>query len=189
MLTTRPLRADAARNRDALLEAARACFARSGQATQMDDVAAAAGVGVGTLYRHFPTKLDLICALLAEQLACFVARAEAADDRSAWDRLTNLLRTMLRSQSTNRALAEIPTCQVAKTRPELQQQREALHAALATLLRDASAEGALRSGIGVDDVLRFVFNAHLAEHEDAWRAYAEVVIDGLRARPAGTSIA
>lgn len=179
-MQTRPLRADAARNRQSLMVAARVCFAQGGQSTQMDDVAAAAGVGVGTLYRHFPAKLDLVCALLAEQLACFVARARNEAGGSAWDRLTDLLREMLRSQSANRSLSEIPTCEVAKTRPELRQRREELHAAIADLMRDAAADGALRPDVGVEDVLCFVFNAHLAEREDAWRTYAEVVIDGLR---------
>ncbi|HTW85014.1 MAG TPA: TetR/AcrR family transcriptional regulator [Candidatus Sulfotelmatobacter sp.] len=183
-MQTRPLRADAARNRHALLAAACACFARGGRATQMDEVASAAGVGIGTLYRHFPTKLDLVGAILAEQLGCFAARARQADGGSAWDRLTALLREMLRSQSENRSLSEISTCEVAKTRPELGERRRELHDALDALMRAAVDEGALRGDVGVDDVLCFVFNAHLTERDDAWCRYAEVVIDGLRARGA-----
>ena len=65
----KPIRADARRNRERVLDAARACFARSGKEAQIDEVAAAAGVGVGTVYRHFATKEALVAALAAEHFA------------------------------------------------------------------------------------------------------------------------
>ncbi len=91
-----PLRADAARNRRALLKAARACFARKGIGAQMDEVADLAGVGVGTLYRHFPRKSDLVAALLAERLQRLVDLAEGAPTDSAFCRLANVITELLR---------------------------------------------------------------------------------------------
>src|SRR5262247_2909084 len=68
---TRPLRADARRNRERVLEAARACFREDGSNAQMDDVASRAGVGVGTVYRHFPDKAALLEALISERFREF----------------------------------------------------------------------------------------------------------------------
>src|SRR5579884_2671260 len=173
--TPRALRADAARNRQALLEAARTCFARDGAATQMD--------GVGTLYRHFPTKTDLVHALFAERLACFVARAEAPDAGSAWERLSAVVSEMIRAQSCDRALADAPTCEVAATRPELAGVRATLRARLESLIAEAIAAGDARPCLRVDDVLALCFNRHLAgRDEDGWRSYAAIALDGMRAR-------
>ncbi len=181
--TTRALRADAARNRQALLEAARTCFARDGAATQMDSVAASAGVGVGTLYRHFPTKTDLVHALFAERLATFVELVEAGSDASAWDRLAAVASEIIRVQSVDRALADAPTCEVAATRPELARLRSALRSGLQALIARAIAEGEARPELSVDDVLAFCFNRHLAERDErGWRSYAAIAIDGMRAR-------
>src|SRR5947199_9029308 len=78
----RPMRADARRNRERILDAALAAFAEHGSASQMEDVAARAGVGVGTLYRHFPTKEALILAVVVrrfERFADYAAEALEAD--------------------------------------------------------------------------------------------------------------
>src|SRR4051812_28271447 len=91
--TERPMRADARRNREAILDAARAECARHGAAVQVDDVARGAGVGVGTVYRHFPTKEALIDALVAEKFRTAVENAEAAlEIEDPWDAFAALLR-------------------------------------------------------------------------------------------------
>src|SRR4051812_2790364 len=84
----RPRRRDAQRNRDALLAAARAVFAEHGMQASLEQVAKRAGVAIGTLYNHFPTRLDLVQEVFAGKLATWVAAAEQAltmDD--AWDGL------------------------------------------------------------------------------------------------------
>src|SRR5215213_9716410 len=89
----RPLRADARRNRERILDAARFACAQKGASVQMDDVARGAGVGVGTVYRHFPTKEALIEALVAEKYRAAVENARAAlevDD--PWESFADLLR-------------------------------------------------------------------------------------------------
>jgi AcrR family transcriptional regulator len=181
----RALRADAARNRQALLAAARTCFARDGAETQMDSVASAAGVGVGTLYRHFPTKTDLVHALFAERLAGFVTLVGAHPEAPAWDRLAGIVTEMVRVQSCDRALADAPTCAVAATRPELAELRTALRTGLEALISQAVADGDARPELRVDDVLALCFNRHLAgSDERGRRTYAAIAVDGMRARAA-----
>src|SRR3954462_12072948 len=88
----RPLRADARRNRERILDAARCACAEHGASVQMDDVARGAGVGVGTVYRHFPTKEALIDALVAEKYRLAIENAHAAleiDD--PWESFADML--------------------------------------------------------------------------------------------------
>jgi AcrR family transcriptional regulator len=147
----------------------------------MDSVAAAAGVGVGTLYRHFPTKTDLIHALFAERLAGFVQLVEQPHP-SAWDGLAATVTEMVRVQSVDRALADAPTCEVAATRPELAELRASLRRGLAALIERAVGDGAARPELRADDVLALCFNRHLAgADERGWRTYAAIALDGMRA--------
>jgi AcrR family transcriptional regulator len=180
-MTTKTMRADAVRNREALLAAARQCFARDGDAAGMEEVAAAAGVGIGTLYRHFPTKSDLVHALFTERLAEFAELADPAHPGSPWDRLVTTIRAIVQTQSVNRALSDAPTCEIAATRPELRTVRDQLTLNIGSLMAGARASGELRPDVGVDDVLTFCFNANLTGNPAGWETYARVVIDGLRA--------
>jgi AcrR family transcriptional regulator len=180
-MTNRTLRADAARNRQALLVAARARFARTGDATGMDDVASAAGVGVGTLYRHFPTKTDLVHALYAERLAEFAEQAERCTTDPPWDRLASLVTAMIEAQSTDLALADAPTCEDAATRPELDEARTIFKRGLERLIAAAVASGDLRPGVTLGDVVTLCFNRHLVRNPGGWQTYASIVLAGLRA--------
>src|SRR5450755_4694198 len=92
--TDRPLRADARRNRERILESARAVFAEYGAEAQIDDVARRAGVGVGTVYRHFPTKEALLVELLREKFRLFADRGRAAltQDGEPFTLIEDLLR-------------------------------------------------------------------------------------------------
>src|SRR3954470_13425971 len=107
----RPLRADARRNRERIIQAARELFAEIGPDAQMDDLAARAGVGVGTVYRHFPTKEAVMGELLRQKLALFAAHArEALDDGGEpFEVFADLLRrnaeAMANDLATQRALA------------------------------------------------------------------------------------
>src|SRR5436305_7830852 len=89
----RALRADARRNRDAVLAAAKKLFADQGLDAQMPDVAKAAKVGVGTVYRHFPTKEDLIAALVAERFERLAQKArEGLETEDPWEALATFIR-------------------------------------------------------------------------------------------------
>ena len=104
----RPLRADARRNREKVLVAARAVFSEHGRDAQMDDVARRASVGVGTVYRHFPTKEALIEALMVDSFQAIAAHAEAAlemDD--PWEAFESVLWTGAEIMAADRALSEV----------------------------------------------------------------------------------
>ncbi|PHP51723.1 TetR/AcrR family transcriptional regulator [Actinomyces ruminis] len=100
-----PTRKDAARNRAKLLASAERLFSAEGLAVTLKDVARDAGVGVGTVYRHFPTKDALVAALFAEQLQQEVERARAtAQAGDAWRALVDYLEQTMRLQASNRGL-------------------------------------------------------------------------------------
>jgi AcrR family transcriptional regulator len=103
----RPLRRDAQRNRERILEAARDVFAARGFAATLDDVAHHAGVGVGTVYRRFPTKEALVEAIFTDRLEDLVTLVEEAlAAPSAWDGLTDFLRRSARMHATDRGLRD-----------------------------------------------------------------------------------
>jgi AcrR family transcriptional regulator len=104
----RPLRADARRNREKVLEAVRAVFSEQGRDAQMDDVARRAGVGVGTVYRHFPTKEALIEALMVSAFETIAAAAEAAlEVEDPWEAFTSVLWQGAETMAGDRALSKV----------------------------------------------------------------------------------
>ncbi len=108
MTEERPLRADARRNREAILKAARHIFAKHGSQAQIDDVAKRAKVGVGTVYRHFPTKEALFDALATdkfEKLATYADDAMKIED--PWEAVVTFLKQAAELQATDRALGEV----------------------------------------------------------------------------------
>src|SRR3954469_22364930 len=111
----RALRADARRNREAVIGAAKRLFADQGLDAQMPDVAKAAKVGVGTVYRHFPTKDDLIAALVAERFERLAQKArEDLEMADAWEGICDFIRFSAQIQADDRGL-----CEVMGSRPEV----------------------------------------------------------------------
>ena len=102
-------RADSVRNRERVLEAAKAVFAEGGPAGSLEGVARQAGVGVGTLYRHFPTRPDLIAAVFSQEIdACADAAERLAKDHPAFDALRLWMREFVALVTTKRGLAQVP---------------------------------------------------------------------------------
>jgi AcrR family transcriptional regulator len=185
------LRADARRNRQRVLDAARECFARDGLDAQMDDIARAAHVGVGTVYRHFPTKEALAAAIAADHFDRLAASArEALELADPWEGFSAFLRRSGSEQAGDRALAEVMAaepelmCDAANRRPDL-------HAALAELVRRAQAAGKLRPDLLPADVPMLICGvgrATLAGSKGPTmspRRYIEILLDGLRAPGSG----
>jgi AcrR family transcriptional regulator len=183
----RPLRADARRNRARVLEAARAAFAAGGTELPMEDIARRAGVGVGTIYRHFPNKEALLDALVAEHLAVLVERTQAAltqDD--AWQAFCDLVRGSATMQAEDLGYCEMVMEQKSVSQSEaVAALRDELISETAKLLERAKSGGAMRKDFTIDDVpVLFASIAGAIRNSpspDAWQRQVEFTLDGLRA--------
>jgi AcrR family transcriptional regulator len=184
---TRPLRCDAQRNRDLILAAARDAFATEGLEVPVEEIARRAGVGMGTLYRRFPSKDDLIDAVLAEafdRYSAFVEDALAAED--AWDGFCFFLERALALHAENRGLKDI-VAKRERGRERADAMRAHVRPLLARLIARAQEQGALRSDFTLEDIpLLFwgggrVIEAGSAVAPELWRRYLGLMLDGLRA--------
>ncbi|TKJ22883.1 TetR/AcrR family transcriptional regulator [Blastococcus sp. CCUG 61487] len=186
MTSTRAPRADARRNRAALLRAAAEVLGRRGLDAPLDQIASTAGVGNATLYRHFPTRHDLVQAVFADQMTRYVHAAECAlAEPDPWTGLRGLLVEICALQAENRALADLV---VSAEYPD--DTRPAVVDALRELLDRARDAGRLRADFAVEDVaLLLMANAGVVRHIDgpATPASARLVallLDGLAAEAA-----
>jgi AcrR family transcriptional regulator len=182
----RPLRADARRNRERVLQAAREVFAEQGREAQIDDVAKRAEVGVGTVYRHFPTKEALIDALAAEAFGRMLAVAleQVQRDDDPWDALVTTLWSGAEIMAGDRAVSQLMT-EMPSINVDVDMQKQ-LNEALTTLLSRARDAGTLREDIVLDDVPMLMCGVGMATMKPhcvagAWRRHVAIVIDGLRA--------
>ena len=182
----RVLRADARRNREAIIAAAKKLFADEGLDAQMPDVAKAAKVGVGTVYRHFPTKEDLIAALAGERFERLAEKARdgiAADD--PWEGLCEFIRFSAQIQADDRGL-----CEVMGSRPEVMNASAlavGLDGLCEELVNRAQRSGDLRKDLEWEDIpmiacgLGRITPAEKGPAVGRWPRLVEIVIDGLRA--------
>jgi AcrR family transcriptional regulator len=187
----KPLRADARRNRERIVDAARELFAACGHDTQMDDVARHAQVGVGTVYRHFPTKTALIGELLATKFRSHAetARRHAArEDADGWAAFEGFLRECFCSIAQDATLQQrVIWVDDSEVLAHAEAERQAVIAATGRLIDRAHAEGTLREDFTVDDIptVMCAVGAVFAAADGAvpLRAdrFIDVVIDALRA--------
>jgi AcrR family transcriptional regulator len=180
-------RADARRNRKRILAAAREQFAEHGVDVHMERIARAAGVGVGTVYRHFPAKKDLLQALADERFAGFAETARASlEDPDPWRGFCELMRECGRVTATDRALSEAmdqfpELCAASAEKVRLQELS-------GELIERAKASGAMRAEFTTDDIpslMRGLARA-TATHESgppaiSWERYLNIMLAGLRA--------
>ena len=184
----RGLRADARRNRCKVIDAARARFGEHGPGAQVDDIARDAGVGVGTVYRHFPTKEALLEALAADQVRQLTAWAhEALADGDVWEAFCAYLRRVGGLHAADRMLSDVVASGPGAF-PRLAPDLGALNAATSELLRRAQAAGAARPDASGADVAALMcgLGRAVAAFGDQLspQRYVEIVIAGLRAPPA-----
>jgi AcrR family transcriptional regulator len=186
----RPLRADARRNRERVIAAARQAFGEQGRDAQMDDIARAAEVGVGTVYRHFPTKEALLEALAVDafERITVIAQENLASVADPWEAFTQTLWRGAEILAADRALSQVMAEIPGPVPVGLDTQRE-LNEAMAELLRRAIEAGALRPDAVLDDMSMVMCGIGAATRKshmcaESWRRHMTIVIDGLRAASA-----
>jgi AcrR family transcriptional regulator len=178
------VRADAQRNIDALLEAALAVFATSGVDAPVREIAIKAGVGVGTLYRHFPLRSDLIAAVFRREIdACANAAPVLAKGHGPGEALARWMQRYADFIATKRGLATALHSgdPAYNTLPKYFDKR--LRPALRMLLDAASAAGEVRTDVEPDDLLRAVGNLCMSvrdDRSDYARRMVALLVDGLR---------
>jgi AcrR family transcriptional regulator len=180
----RQVRADAQRNRQRLLEVAVRAFAKRGANVAPQAIAKEAGVGVGTLYRHFPTREALVDAAYRSDLQrlCDAAPGLLAD-RLAVDATQVWMDQFIDHAFTKRGMADALQAVIASGADPYAESRELLTAAVNALLLAGAADGTLRADLGADDVLISLSGVALATSEFGHRAQArrlvKLLIDGL----------
>ncbi|MGN9840290.1 TetR/AcrR family transcriptional regulator [Nonomuraea sp. H19] len=183
--TARPLRADARRNRDRVLQIAEEALASDGLTISFDEIARRAGFGVGTVYRHFPTKEALFEAVLLGRIERFVADARAlATAEDPGKAFFGWFATVVEQAAANQALCDLlESGSRMALRPGSTLQDD-FAAALGRLLARAQRAGAVRPDVGADDVQDLLRGCLVAERRARARGgavrMADVVCDGLR---------
>jgi AcrR family transcriptional regulator len=186
---TKPiLRADARRNHEKIIEGARTVFARYGASAQMEDIARASGVGVGTVYRHFPTKEALMTELVRRTFESFVetARGALTAEGEPFDALAGLLHHNCEVIAADAAVQQAITGGGEEVWAGTEHERRELGEIANELVVRAQRAGTLRPDVGPDDIPMLMCGicatmGHKAKMFD-WRRHLELGIDGLRAR-------
>jgi AcrR family transcriptional regulator len=182
--TQRPKRADAARNYDKLLVAAREAFTSQGEDASLEGIAKRAGVGIGTLYRNFPTRQALLEAVYIEEVEGICRAVQEFEGQEPWQALTAWLRRFADYATTKTALAGELMNYMDEGSDVFLHCRHALKAAGAPLLEAAQRSGDVRADVRFMDVVRMVGGIATipnAEPGQVDRILA-VALDGLRAR-------
>ena len=184
VLARRPKRADARRNYELLVEAAREAFGEDGVGTSLEDIARRAGVGIGTLYRHFPTRRDLFEAVYVSEVVSLCESAQELSGLPPWDALAEFLHGVVRYASTKRAIAEELTASggLSELYPAC---RREINKAGEPLLERAQAAGVARPDASFDDVLRMLSGITMVAfvEEGQRERVVDMAIDGLRRQP------
>lgn len=186
----RPLRRDAQRNRDALLKVAADAFAREGLQAPLEHVAKEAGVAIGTLYRHFPTRLDLVEAVFEEKFNAWRAAAkEAVAAEDPWEGFRGYLEAMCELQADDRGMNDLASMRLPLSvciESQLMRIRELARQAM----QRAQDQGTLRPDVTPED-LAFVIWAHSRitaatadAAPEAWRRHLYLMLDAFRAERA-----
>jgi AcrR family transcriptional regulator len=190
-LPSRPLRADAARNRTAIVAAAQIAFAESGLQVPFDEIARRAGVGEATLHRRFPDRVSLIAAAFCEKMIAYAdAAADALAEPDAWVGFCVYVRRVCALQSSDRGFADLLTHTFTAANPaiqELEDRRSSAYRDWLTLVRKAKASGRLRPDFHPDDMIVLlmanagVIAASADNAPTAWQRFVEYMLQAFSA--------
>lgn len=182
-----PLRADAARNRELIVAAARDVFAESGLEASTAEIARRAGVGEATLYRRFPSKDDLVLAIVQTQMAEVIEVAEECLERHGpWEGVERFLHAMVERSVSDQGVHESAKDRCI-THPALAEPRARVLELITKLVRRAQDAGVVRDDLAGQDVFLLVTAAGGVANlpfgglrDDLWRRYLGIILDGIR---------
>jgi AcrR family transcriptional regulator len=186
----RSIRSDARRNRERIVEAARAAFAEQGPDAQIDDIARRTEVGVGTVYRHFPTKDALVAELIRLKLTALRdrARRKLAEGGDPGEAFRSFLREQAAVIAKDAALQQMLWAETAEAMVPVAPLYDEVNEAVGELIARAKESGAIRADLEVDDVRTFMCGLGAIMAADArgvlpfdWRRQLEFMLDGWRA--------
>ena len=184
-LSRRPKRADALRNYEKLLAAAREAFTEADRSASLEDIARRAGVGIGTLYRHFPTRADLVQAVYVDEVEALSRSAAELAELEPWEALASWLQRFVGYVATKQSLSDELFALAERDAAVFAGCRAMLHAAGEPLLRRAQEAGVVRPDVTIDEVVRLVAGIAKIPAEDPAeiQRVLAVALDGLRYRP------
>ena len=190
VLGGRQLRADAARNRDAIVAVARDVFAEQGLEAPLEAIAARAGVGIATLYRRFPTREKLVAAALVEKVAEYTdAARQALAAADPWEGFAGCVERICELQAGDRGLSDLLSMTLSADE-QVEELRRTANELLISVIDRAKAAGALREDfVGEDLVLLLIATAAVtqvtrADAPEAWRRFVALALDSFSSRAA-----
>ena len=186
-LITRPKRADARRNYEKVLAAAREAFAEGGESTALEEIARRAGVGIGTLYRHFPNRQALLEALYVDEVEEVCRSAGQLEEADPWEALNSWFERFIGYLATKQALAAELLNYLDKDATLFQVCRASLFEAGEPLLKRAQDAGVVRPDVNIGEVIQMVVGIGKIPTSDPRQTehILRVALDGLRYRPEG----
>jgi AcrR family transcriptional regulator len=183
----RPQRADARRNYEKLVSAARDAFTEDGASASLEDIARRAEVGIGTLYRHFPTRQHLLEAVYVDEVEAICRAAADLADLPPWDALVAWLRAFVGFAATKRAIAQEMLATIDTDAEVFRTCRVAITTAGESLLERAQQAGAVRADATFSDIARLLGGiASIQSDPGQIERILDLVLDGLRYQPART---
>jgi AcrR family transcriptional regulator len=184
----RPRRADAQRNHDKVVTAAREAFADRGASTSLEEIARRAQVGIGTLYRHFPTRQALLEAVYVDEVTALCRSAADLSELPPWEALVGWLRRFVAYMGTKQALAQELLDYVDRDANLFHSSRAALYAAGEPLLERAQQAQVVRADTDIAEVIQMVGGIAKIQSTDPAQIdhILDIALDGLRHRPQDT---
>lgn len=179
-----PKRADARRNRERVLAAAREAFAAGGESTALEEVARRAGVGIGTLYRHFPNRQALLEALYVNEVEQVCRTASELADADPWQAFNDWFERLIGYLITKRALASELLNYLDADAPLFKECRSGLYGAGEPLLKRAQDAGVVRTDVEFPQLMQMVVGISKIPNEPAQIEHIlRIALDGLRYQP------
>jgi AcrR family transcriptional regulator len=185
VVSQRPMRADARRNYDKLIAAAREAFTEDDSSASLEDIARRAEVGIGTLYRHFPTRKDLLAGVYQEEVEAICRSADDFAGLPPWEALVGWLHRFVGYAATKKALAQELLNYVDPDDAVFRSCRDAVNATGEALLERAKAAGVVRPDAAFSDIGRMVGGIATIRGTEPKQIerILDLALDGLRYRP------